>query len=193
MQFTTSVNTIKGLSIIHINCRSLNANFVNVKIFLENLDFSFDIIALSETWLYEMNTYLFHLGGIEFCHKNLHTNKGEGVTFFIRSEVNYRIVEQLTIDVDNCFECITVKLLLKKQIIISCLYRKPNGGIVDFTNYLESMFDSPKNTIYLCRDFSIEMLNYNVNNMTKYFVDKMYTKYFLPLINKPTCIANHLL
>ena len=106
---------VKGLSIIHINCRSLNASIVNLKMFLENLDFSFDIIALSETWLHEMNTDQFHLGGYDFYHKNRNTKKGLGVVFFIKSDIYYRIVEQLTTDVGNCFEYKTEKLLLKNK------------------------------------------------------------------------------
>ena len=31
------------------------------------------------------------------------------------------IIEQLTVDVEDLFECLTVKLLLKTQTIVSCL------------------------------------------------------------------------
>ena len=40
-----------GLSIIHFNARSLNANFVNIYDYLNGLSLNFDIIAISETWI----------------------------------------------------------------------------------------------------------------------------------------------
>ena len=64
----------KGISIIHINCRSLYANFEKLKILLDNLDFVFDVIALTETWINEDNANIFSLDGYDFCHTN-RTNK----------------------------------------------------------------------------------------------------------------------
>ena len=40
-----------GLSIIHFNCRSINAHFVELTHYLDSLTNSFDVIALTETWL----------------------------------------------------------------------------------------------------------------------------------------------
>ena len=45
----------KGLSISHFNIRSLNANFKTLDIYLSQLNFKFDIIAISETW-FNQNT-----------------------------------------------------------------------------------------------------------------------------------------
>ena len=119
----------KDLSIIHINCRSLNANLTDLKVLLRTLDFSFDVIGLTETWVNESNADVFQLAGYDLCNKNRVAKHGGGVAFFIRSIINYTIIEQLTVDVENVFECITVKLLLKTQIIVSCLYRKPSSKI----------------------------------------------------------------
>ena len=53
-----------GLSIIHFNARSLNANFDHIKDFLFTLNIPFDVITISETWVevekttdYEMLQY----------------------------------------------------------------------------------------------------------------------------------------
>ena len=180
----------KDLSIIHINCRSLNANFKDLKVLLRTLDFSFDVIGLTETWLNESNADVFQLEGYDLCNKNRVAKHGGGVAFFIRSINNYTIIEQLTVDVENVFECITVKLLLKTQIIVSCLYRKPSSKIDDFMECIESMLSCIKRSIYICGDFNIDLLNYNVNNNTKFFVDQMFSMSLFPLINKPTCITN---
>ena len=48
-----------GLSIIHVNARSFNANFDNIKDFLLTLNISVDVITISETWLdvWKMSDY----------------------------------------------------------------------------------------------------------------------------------------
>ena len=44
-----STNVKSDLSIMHLNCRSLRKNFDKVFSMIENLDFSFDVIAMTET------------------------------------------------------------------------------------------------------------------------------------------------
>ena len=51
MKNLATVINAKQFSIIHINCRSLRANFFEIKNLLESLHNSFDVIVLSETWL----------------------------------------------------------------------------------------------------------------------------------------------
>ena len=55
---------------------------------------------------------------------------------------------------------------------------------------IESMFSCIKGSIYLCCDFNIDLLNYNVNNNTIKFFDQMSTMFLFPIINKPTHITN---
>ena len=47
------------LSIIHLNCRSMNANFDQFKELLRNLEYQIDVICLTETWLTDDNCDLF--------------------------------------------------------------------------------------------------------------------------------------
>ena len=50
-EFNNKVINAKQFSIIHINCRSLRSNFLKIMNLLESLRHSFDVIALSKTWL----------------------------------------------------------------------------------------------------------------------------------------------
>ena len=43
---------------------------INKKILLDNLEFVFHVIALTETWINEDNANIFSLDGYNFCHKN---------------------------------------------------------------------------------------------------------------------------
>ena len=52
-QFNSKFNTKNGLSIIHINCRSLLANFSQLVNLINSIDISIHVICLTETWLKE--------------------------------------------------------------------------------------------------------------------------------------------
>ena len=54
-----------GLSIIHFNARSLNANFVKMYDYLNGLSLNFDIIAISETWIQSDSITEFQINGYE--------------------------------------------------------------------------------------------------------------------------------
>ena len=143
---------------------------------------------MTETWLNEYNTDFVLLEGYDFCHDNRNTKQGI-ISFFLKSNINYTIIEQFTINIENCIKCITVKLLLKMQKIVICLYRKPNSKIADFTNCIECMFNSIKGLIWLSGDFNIDLLNCNVDNNTNYSVGLMYSM-SISLINKPMLIPS---
>ena len=54
------------------------------------------------------------------CHKNTVAKHGGGVAFLIKSIINYTIIEQLMVDVENVFECLTVRLII---IIIMVIFK----------------------------------------------------------------------
>ena len=63
-----TITNKNGLSIIHFNCRSLNANFKRIEECLINNGHSFDFIACSETWL-NPNSPIPELEGYNCCHQ----------------------------------------------------------------------------------------------------------------------------
>ena len=45
-----STQCLEKINVLHVNIRSVKRNFENVKILLEECEFVFDIICVSETW-----------------------------------------------------------------------------------------------------------------------------------------------
>ena len=90
----------------------------NKKILLDNLEFAFDV-ALAETWINEDNANISSLNCYNFCHENRINKKCGGVALYIDNRIQYQIIDNLPINIDNCMECITAKLLLKKNVIVS--------------------------------------------------------------------------
>ena len=59
-----------NFNILHINCRSLNKNFNEVKNFISTVSNRLNVIALSETWLNESTASLFNIHGYNFVSKH---------------------------------------------------------------------------------------------------------------------------
>ena len=57
-KFAGSKEESTNFSIIHLNCRSLPSNYNKLKDCINALDFQFDVIALSETWLIDIMTLI---------------------------------------------------------------------------------------------------------------------------------------
>ena len=50
----------------HINIRSMKANLTSFDIFLQNLEFEFSVIGITETWLTDSNCDLYNINGFNF-------------------------------------------------------------------------------------------------------------------------------
>ena len=71
----------------------------------------------------------------------------------------------MSVVIDDILECITVELSIsnRKNIIVSCIYRASGTSIDTFTDQLELLITTVKNTSkkILCGDFNIDLLQYN--------------------------------
>ena len=81
---------IGQFSLIHFNCRSLASNFIKLKDSITALEFKFDVIALSESWLSDNDNYIFCIEGYDIlsCSR---LNKKRGRSSFIILENPCRI------------------------------------------------------------------------------------------------------
>ena len=82
-KFNDQANFKHGLSIIHLNCRSLKANFNQIKDYLKDLHVKIDVITMSETWLNESEIEYVHFNGYEGVHTCRSERKGGGVSIYI--------------------------------------------------------------------------------------------------------------
>ena len=57
-----NISPKKSFSVFHTNISSLSANFKKLELLLYELNFKFDIIALTETWNSETRKHLFNPG-----------------------------------------------------------------------------------------------------------------------------------
>ena len=197
-EFRVKFDNIQGFSIIHFNCRSARNNFEKIESYLTNLDYLFDVIVLTETWLDDEEFKNYSLFGYDGYHCARKRKKGGGVAIYVNanlksneSEISEEDVTDLNIE--NLCEMLKVEVTLtdNKKINILGIYKPPDTNVLDFVNMLECMINGMENRkSYICGDFNIDLLSYDVNHNSKNFVDMMFSAGYYPLINKPTRITN---
>ena len=115
--------TSKGFSIIHFNCRSLLSNIYKIKHYTQYLCFIFDVVALSVTWLtlYD-NLDLFNKVGYDLCSKIMQNKRGGGVAMYVRNDIRFEVLDNISCSIGNVLECICVKLYVIENICYSKLF-----------------------------------------------------------------------
>ena len=71
----------------------------------------------------------------------------------------------------------------------------PSMDLTDFNfDYLNKLLENiykKQKSIFLLRDFNVNLLNYNEHNQTNEFLDSLTSNSFIPLILEPTIITSH--
>ena len=97
-----SKNTTPGLSFIHLNSRSLNSYFRQAQAYLMSLNFCFDIIAISETWVNLNSINNSNIQGYDVSHTMRQAMKGGGVARYVKHELDCKFIAHKSFDVvDN--------------------------------------------------------------------------------------------
>ena len=81
-----------GLSIIHFNTRSVNANFVKMYDYLIGLSPNFDIIAVSETWIQSDSITEFQINCYELFSVRRETKGGGGVVLYVKQDIQCQLL-----------------------------------------------------------------------------------------------------
>ena len=65
----------------------------------------------------------------------------------------------------------------KKNVLVSCIYRKPTSNTDTFCEEIECIFGNVQTnkTIFLCGNINIDILKHDRHSGTKHFVDTMYS------------------
>jgi exonuclease III len=92
----------------------LVANHVNIK-----------VICLQEVWQVPFPD-LVSIPGFSFINKQHKNNKGGGVGFYIKNDINYKILSNMSLIIEMKFESQTIELAINnKKCTISDFYRPP--------------------------------------------------------------------
>ena len=126
------VHQTHDFSLFHTNIFLLNANLENLETPISNLEFSFSVIAVSETWNPKGKSEVKprKVEGYQNYHGNEESSVKSGCGFYVKKGIKFKPWKDLDIvyhDTDNEFQSTWIEVLNdnKPNIIIGVYYRHP--------------------------------------------------------------------
>ena len=186
-EFVNDESLKNKIKIIHMNIRSLNANFIEFEHFLHYIKVDIDFIVLSECWLQNIQLYENVLNGYGMiCSEKM--NKSGGIVAFYKKSVAKLIdVEKNVLEgCDSLFMCFETHN--SKPLNLLAIYRSPSEAPALCINSLDKFLKSEKlmgiiGDLNLC--FKKHFTDINVENL----YDLLLGYGYLPIISTPTRIT----
>ena len=125
----TLKNLTSKLSILNANIRGRGTNLDDFKVLLKNLNYTFPIIGVTETWLKPHNVEIFYLENYSHELYIIHKKTGGGVSLFLTSNVIYSRrndiifnseINSITVDIEKR------EINGQSNILLILVYRPPN-------------------------------------------------------------------
>ena len=129
-----------NINIMLIHSRSLTKDVDNIAAFLNTLSTAPNFLAITETWLININNKHIHqLPGYHSYHL-VSTNRAQGgVTIFISNDLQSEQLPDLTIVINDNIEINTVKVSSSSLSVILCAVYRPHSKyefVQEFANTL---------------------------------------------------------
>lgn len=198
---TPNIHSQSCIASFTINCRSLNANYDELKDLVGQMtteNFSFDIIGLTE--VFTINSMLkYELDGYHDLQYKTRNSNGGGVGLYIKDNLNYKVRDDLSVFIPHVIETLFVEICLSKSksLIAGIVYRPntlPKADIDIFISSISDILDiinRENKMLLLSGDFNIDLLQYDTHGKTRTFIDNCFASGALPIITKPTRITSH--
>ena len=128
-----------SLSLMHVNVRSVQRNYDNFESYMHSLKHSFDVVALSETWLNDVTADNFNPIGYTAENAVRQNRQGGGVSILINESLTFKRRSDLSITKDS-MECLFIEMpkpekinnVKSESVIVGVVYRPPNTCIKNF-------------------------------------------------------------
>ena len=198
-------NANSKISMLSLNCQSINAKYDKLKLFLDdvNKDHPISAICIQESWGHEeMEMSYFSLPNYSMVFKNRRLSTHGGLMMYIHDDFAYKeLSNEIVISQEsNLFESTFVELWRKscsyQKYILGNVYRLPLYGIDDLTSFtnefttLLNLLKTRSNFIYLCGDYNIDILKMSSNHVYNTFYENVISCSFAPKITLPTRICD---
>ena len=187
----TQLNIATTFSLLHTNIQSLQKNKDNLEIFLNNVDFDFDVIALSETWHNGANNALenLSLSGYHPYNGIAGHSKSGGCGFFVNEDINFNILNTLnnSFKDENCeFYAFWIEF---DNTVLGVIYNHPRKNPTKFLEYLDDTLKKLRKEnkqVLISGDFNLDLLRTDKIKAADQFINLMFSNCYQPLILQPT-------
>ena len=199
-------NKSNMFSVISFNCRSLNARFDDIHVFLQEMHTSsqfIDAFCVQETWLEEgADVSLLNIDGYNLICKGKSSSRCGGTAIYLKDNYNYNrlsyssesnIWDGLFLEIEDRRSSPTC---ISKNIIIGNIYRPPRNNVDNlsvFTNELNELMmklQRQRHEAVIVGDFNLNLLNIKTDCHIKDYLDMALGCGFLPKITFPTRLCS---
>ena len=131
-----------NFSLLHINARSLAKNLHQLIVYLETLNHTLHVIAVSETWDNNVNYLIVNISDYNSLTNYRTDRRGDGVTLYIHESLAYKERLDLTTNITSNYECVfaDVQHCSFGTKVIGVIYRPPDTDVNSFTLDFECVF-----------------------------------------------------
>lgn len=176
---------VNDLKLLHINIRSIRRNLDSLILFLTCKRERFDILILSEIWIYENEVNKYQIPGYKCIIQERGHNASGGVAIYVQDEFkfNYKLYSFPEAEAVK----VTLFLPLHDRIIeidIVGIYRNCNFSFYNFSNNFTTILNECNKTTILTGDLNMCLLDQN-NTLVDY-LSILSSRGFVSLMNEPT-------
>jgi hypothetical protein len=194
-------NSSSSFSLLHSNICSLQYNADNLQNLLTNLEFNFDVIALTETWNPDYKEHTFQppiLDGYKPYKGTTGSSLKGGCGLYIKDDLKPLARPDLNIKIkDDTVELETywTEIILDKQPnrLIGVVYRHPINNDKKCAEILNSTLNKIRKEnkkVLLAGDFNFDLLKHETVPNISDFLHMMLDNGFQPCITEPTRIVH---
>ena len=163
---------------------------------LHDLNYTFSIIGLSETWISATHNQSMNidLPGYSFVSQPT-TQRAGGVGLYINNDLLFNVRHDLSSSsAESEILWVEIESQLNKNVLCGIVYRHPNSNLESFLNKIYSIIEKVHQEKKLCilsGDFNINLLNCEKHPPTEDFINSLNSYFLEPHILRPTKITNH--
>ena len=195
--FTSKYTNTTFPIIASINIQSIQSKHTKLKQLLnETQKTPIQIIALQETWSIK-HTDLIHIPNFNFTHKQRPAGNGGGIGFYVKSDLNFKILEKHSKFIPKIFECLTIEVSLNNtKTTFSSIYRSPSPSsehLAEFISNLDTLLhniSSEYQSSYICLDSNINTLNISSQHPHFTYLSTIHANGFIQCIDRATRIQD---
>jgi hypothetical protein len=190
--------------VFNLNVQSLLSKHLKLKTFILDLisnHVNIKVICLQEIWQIPF-TDLVSIPGFSFVYKQRSKNRGGGVGFFIKSDLKYKILTDLSPFIEMKFESLSIEIIINNKKCVMCnFYRPPspiqnlttNEQLAEFTDIVDNLANSLIELnlpTYILSDSNINLLNFSNLEHPENLLHSLHSNGFLLMNFKATRMQN---
>ena len=179
--------------VLCVNTRSLVSNFSSLLSYLSTVNFLFDFIIVTESWLKKDRDVGYELEGYRSQSIYRDENRrGGGIKIYYQNYIHAEVVDNLTVindDIESIF--LEARIPSLKKFYIGGLYRPPDSNINNFLDFIDTTLngiDSKKCIITGDMNLNLDKIDTRPNVRSYYDLFSSYG--YINTISLPTYVSS---